>query len=65
MCHADTGLITYAWVAFTDTPMPDFNTMHQCRSFEKIRDWVVNQAPREHIDHRKPQDGAYVWGNVP
>lgn len=65
MCQADTGLITYAWVPFSDHPTPDFNTMHKCRNFDAIREWVVDQAPEKPVDHRKPASGAYIWGNLP
>jgi hypothetical protein len=40
MCAADVGLITYHRIGGRRDPMPDFSTMHQCRKFESIVDWV-------------------------
>ncbi|PGH08341.1 hypothetical protein AJ79_06028 [Helicocarpus griseus UAMH5409] len=40
MCHADTTLIT--WKGTFNRPEPDFNAEHQCKKFDKIRDWAKN-----------------------
>ncbi|KAE9401368.1 hypothetical protein BT96DRAFT_773808, partial [Gymnopus androsaceus JB14] len=42
MCIADVGVITYEWVDGWELPYPDFNTVHQCRNFEKVLDWAYS-----------------------
>ncbi|KAK6379299.1 hypothetical protein LTS17_006217 [Exophiala oligosperma] len=55
MCTADTGLTTYVWVDGYQLPYPDFSTYHQCRDFERIKGWVVeNQSPINVRKYRKP-----------
>ncbi|KAF9560661.1 hypothetical protein CPC08DRAFT_707948 [Agrocybe pediades] len=56
MCSADVGMITYEWVKGVSVPYPDFNTQHQCRNFEKILKWGMDNAvhiPTTHV-HRLP-----------
>ncbi|KAF9554911.1 hypothetical protein CPC08DRAFT_821399 [Agrocybe pediades] len=56
MCSADVGMLTYEWVKGFSVPYPDFNTQHQCRNFEKILKWGMDNAvhiPRNHV-HRLP-----------
>jgi hypothetical protein len=40
MCRGDVMMLTYDWVKGMDGPLPNFNTPHQCRNFEKILNWV-------------------------
>jgi len=40
MCRGDVTMLTYDWVKGMDGPLPNFNTPHQCRNFEKILNWV-------------------------
>ena len=58
MCDGDVGLIPMYWVKHHDHPWPDFSTMHQCRNFSAILEWV-----REHqvdlpdgVKIRRPAD---------
>ncbi|KAH9947858.1 hypothetical protein B0H21DRAFT_691091, partial [Amylocystis lapponica] len=44
MCNADAGLVTFDWVAGFPTPYPDFNTLHRCRNFDRIMDWIGEHA---------------------
>ena len=44
MCAADTGVVTAAWVAGYKYAYPDFNTVHQCRNFDKIRQWNLDHG---------------------
>ncbi|KAG2063641.1 hypothetical protein BDR04DRAFT_1062618 [Suillus decipiens] len=44
MCNADVTLITWDWVEGHDIPYPNFNTLHQCRDYEKILDWSTKHA---------------------
>jgi len=39
MCSSDLGIITYNFVSFRPEAWPDFNTVHQCRDFEKVVNW--------------------------
>ncbi|KAI0947367.1 hypothetical protein AcV7_009811 [Taiwanofungus camphoratus] len=57
MCHGDVGLITYEWVKGFSLPYPDFNTLHQCRNFDKILDW--SYAHEIHI----PRNHVTRWGD--
>ncbi|PYI28115.1 hypothetical protein BP00DRAFT_309233, partial [Aspergillus indologenus CBS 114.80] len=38
-CQADLTLIPFKWVSGYLEPWPDFRTTHQCKNFEKIREW--------------------------
>ncbi|KAF8539136.1 hypothetical protein BDD12DRAFT_839327 [Trichophaea hybrida] len=40
MCTGDVGLITYHKLEGRKDPMPDFSTMHKCRKFDNIVNWV-------------------------
>ncbi|KAF8244399.1 hypothetical protein K440DRAFT_558936, partial [Wilcoxina mikolae CBS 423.85] len=40
MCTGDVGLITYHKLEGRKNPMPDFSTMHKCRKFDDIVNWV-------------------------
>ncbi|KAJ4856547.1 hypothetical protein T069G_09915 [Trichoderma breve] len=40
MCESDVTPVTSNWVLTHHTPHPDFNTMHKCRNFTKLLEWV-------------------------
>ncbi|KAK0760705.1 hypothetical protein N5P37_006902 [Trichoderma harzianum] len=40
MCESDVTPVTSNWVFTHHTPHPDFNTMHKCRNFTKLLEWV-------------------------
>lgn len=40
MCHADVTPVTLYIPEFQDDPLPDFSTLHNCRDFDKILDYV-------------------------
>lgn len=47
-------LLTIIFCRGFSVPYPDFNTKHQCRNFEKILKWGMDNAvhiPRNHV-HR-------------
>ncbi|KAI1115235.1 hypothetical protein F5Y14DRAFT_411574 [Nemania sp. NC0429] len=44
MCNADTGLITFHWVANNPVAYPDFNTWHSCRDPEEVLALAKNHA---------------------
>jgi len=57
MCVADTGVITYEWVEGFSDPYPDFNTLHKCRNFGKILDWVYDhEIPLSSSDITRLED---------
>jgi len=43
-CAGDIGVITYDWVPETDTPVPNFTKIHQCRRFDDILEWSIENA---------------------
>ncbi|KAL2060127.1 hypothetical protein VTL71DRAFT_9949 [Oculimacula yallundae] len=43
-CTADIGLVTAVWVDGYSEPYPDFSTQHQCRNFDKIREWALDRS---------------------
>jgi len=51
LCSADVGMITFEWVRGSIRPYPNFNTPHQCRNWEKIRDWGIQNAVHIPMDH--------------
>ncbi|KAF7860756.1 hypothetical protein EAF04_008274 [Stromatinia cepivora] len=40
MCDPDVGMITYVWAKDWKQPLPDFNTVHMCRSYSKVINWA-------------------------
>lgn len=44
-CHADLSLIPSRWADGWSEPWPGYSNKHQCRNFDRIRDWALeNQA---------------------
>ncbi|KAL4879877.1 hypothetical protein BJY04DRAFT_219684 [Aspergillus karnatakaensis] len=69
MCTIDVGVLGQVWI-HPDNPSPfvDFNTEHQCRNFEDIRQWAErNQLPVETPGDflRPPLEGQRVLSEVP
>ena len=44
MCGADVSLITYDWLDNYAAPYPNFDVVHQCRSFEAVDKWANQHA---------------------
>ncbi|KAI0123234.1 hypothetical protein BJ170DRAFT_675069 [Xylariales sp. AK1849] len=40
MCASDVTPVTSNWVHSHHSPHPDFNTMHKCRNFDRLLEWV-------------------------
>jgi len=40
MCEADVTVMTYNWVENRPEPMPYFDTVHTCRKWERISEWM-------------------------
>jgi hypothetical protein len=44
MCNADVTPITSNWVPWGPNPYPDFSTLHTCRDFDRIFEYVETHA---------------------
>lgn len=66
MCDADVGLIPQLWIRDRSIPWPVFSTVHQCRDFDAVLDWVDEHQVRvpEGFDLVKPKD-AYELPSPP
>jgi len=56
MCQSDVTPVTSNWVMGHRSPSPDFNTVHKCRNFDKLLEWVEEHdnggaSNGEHISH--------------
>lgn len=47
MCSANTDVITLQWVETQFFPFPDFNVNHQCRDFDTLLDWTMQNSVDE------------------
>lgn len=73
MCTVDVGVLGQVWYQPPGKPLQafvDFNTVHKCRNFEKIRDWAeTHQLPDKEntpVDFlEKPKPGDRVYNEVP
>lgn len=66
MCSSDVGLVGLSWfnISGEAMPLPKFDTKHQCRNFEAIREWArteqVIDPPDDYFRQPQPdeiQDG--------
>ena len=44
MCSANTDIVTLQWVEKQFYPFPDFNVNHQCRDFDALLDWAMENS---------------------
>jgi len=65
MCTIDTGVLGQVWI-HPDHPEAyvDFNTQHQCKNFEAIRQYAESnqlpaQIPKDFLEPQKPGDRIY------
>ncbi|KAJ5798675.1 uncharacterized protein N7503_006180 [Penicillium pulvis] len=59
MCNSGVGLIMFHWVEGLDEPYPDYNTFHQCRDYDAVLNWALdNSVPIEFPLTRKSEDYA-------
>lgn len=68
MCSADTGVLGQVWWNQTNPQaFVDFNTKHQCKNYEDIRQWAFeNQLPKEvPEDFLQPPETALVYETMP
>jgi len=67
MCTVDTGVLGQVWWRPSGpTPFVDFNTQHQCKNFDAIRNWAeerqlppTDQTPRDFLEPPKPGDRIF------
>jgi len=63
MCIADPGVVTFRWVKGITGPFPDFNTEHQCRSFDALLDWTAQhgvEVPGDDFNWTMPAGGIML-----
>lgn len=59
MCTSDVGLVGSGWFNLSGevTSLPQFDTLHQCRDFDRIRSWARERQvrnPPEDVYFRQP-----------
>ena len=54
MCTADVTPITSNWVPWNAKPIPDFSTLHTCRNFESILEYVTVHSEDAKGIHDRP-----------
>lgn len=58
-CHANVDLITYNWMETQPTPYPNMFVQHQCRDFDRLKDWTLaNRVPLDVWETMKKPEGA-------
>jgi len=43
-CSADIGVFTFYMLEGDPLPWPELNSDHQCRNFDKVRDWALEHS---------------------
>ncbi|KAN0122945.1 protein of unknown function (DUF3328) domain containing protein [Hyaloscypha variabilis] len=43
-CNADVGVFTFYLLEDDPLPWPELNSWHQCRNFDKVRDWALDNS---------------------
>lgn len=67
MCTVDTGVLGQVWWN-TSAPKPfvDFNTVHQCKNFDAIRQFAEKRQLPEHMaDDSLEKPSGRVWAEIP
>ncbi|KAK8855421.1 tat pathway signal sequence [Apiospora arundinis] len=71
MCNADTGVLGQVWYNHPEGPQafPDFQSQHQCKNFEDIKEWAValQAPPVEELPHdymKPPRAGDVMPGDM-
>jgi hypothetical protein len=61
-CNANTDLLTLSWMEHRDRPWSDFSVNHQCRDFETLVKWQMeNAVDRKKFDRMPVPKDAYKW----
>ena len=68
MCTVDVGVLGQVWCnKHAPHALPDFNTRHTCRDFERVRAWAESHKaperyPDDYVDRPKLDDEeAMKW----
>ena len=59
MCEADLTILTYNWIEGRSDPMPYFETIHTCKNWDRVMDWM-QEADASHKIHLRKPDGQKV-----
>ena len=43
-CNADVGVFTFYLLEDDPLPWPELNSWHQCRNFDKVREWALDNS---------------------
>ncbi len=43
-CNADVGVFTFYLMDGDPLPWPELNSFHQCRNFDRVRDWALDNS---------------------
>jgi len=43
-CNADVGVFTFYLLEGDPLPWPELNTYHQCRNFDRVREWALDNS---------------------
>lgn len=49
MCEADLTVMTYNWMEGRDAPMPYFNTIHTCKKWDNVLEWMKKADVSQNI----------------
>lgn len=64
MCDGDVTPLTFNWVKGFSHPVPNFNVLHKCRSYDAINDWAREHEIKSDWDanYTKPADAVELDG---
>ncbi|CEJ83035.1 hypothetical protein VHEMI03067 [[Torrubiella] hemipterigena] len=48
MCNVDITPMTASWSTVANRPVSNFETLHTCRNFDKVKEWVVARSGHKH-----------------
>lgn len=48
MCNADISPMTANWSTVANRPVSNFETLHTCRNFDKVQEWVIARSAHKH-----------------
>jgi hypothetical protein len=67
MCTVDTGVLGQVWWDPKEPkPFVDFNTEHQCKNFDAVRQWAEGrQLPAETPNDYLEKPAGRIWSEIP
>lgn len=60
MCSSDVAMHSYSWLDEFKYNQVNFGTVHQCRNFDKIREWAKERAVKLEGYQKHVEDGKIV-----